>query len=85
MRMFITMNSYIPKRKRVTDISGNLTRYVVLRKGRKYLPKQWTAECNTDQVGRIHPETERIKQRVAEATSHLLGRRTIVLLELNTH
>ena len=70
MRMFITMNSYNPKRKRVTGISGNLTRYIVLRKGRKYLPKQWTAEHNTDQVGRIHPETERIKQRVAEATSH---------------
>ena len=65
MRLFITMNSYIPKRKRVTDTSGNLTSYVVLRKGRKYLPKQWTAEHNTDQVVWIHPETERIKQRVA--------------------
>ena len=74
MRIFITMNSYNPKRKRVTDISGNLTRYVVLRKGRKYLPKQWTAEYNTDQVGQIHSETERIKQRVTEATSHLTGK-----------
>lgn len=45
------MNPYILKRKRVTDISGNLTRCVVLRKGRKYLPKQWTAESNRDQVG----------------------------------
>ena len=78
------MNSYNPKRKRVTGISGNLTRYIVLRKGRKYLPKQWTAEHNTDQVGRIHSETEN-KQRVAEATSHLTGKeKHPILLELNT-
>lgn len=73
VRMFITI---IPtfQREKSQRYFRQPTRYIVLRKGRKYLPKQWTAEYNTDLVGRIHSETERIKQRVAEATSHLTGK-----------
>lgn len=69
--MLITMNSYIPNRKRVTDISGNLTRYVV--PGREGSTFQSSGQQNITQIT-LAGFTQKLREQNKGSQKPLIGK-----------